>query len=211
MKTYKIQYSKGHLIDIETNKRILLKRGGEFTLLGDDDQFEEFDMLNIPVKKKSPEEKYQSLINKSGVEHLEKICAVGSRLAFRIGINKQTEEDRNREFLFVAVLEEDLYLKSKDGEKWSFCECLCYSQECLEGDLQMIEPVYGNSLNNLYSNLVAFYFPLQRSGACNAFDTFHKVHDEVPNLRKIKDSKRTKLEQVREQIVSRYKKTDKTE
>ena len=46
----------------------------------------------------------------------------------------------------------------------------------------MIESVKGNSLNNLFSNMVAFYFPMQRSGACNAFDYFYltdendKVH-----------------------------------
>lgn len=208
MKTYKIRYSKGHLIDVETNKRILLRRGGEFTLLGDNDQFEEYDYLNAPVEKKSSDDKYADLKNKSGVTHLEKICSAGSRLAFRIGIKKRTEEDQHSEFLFVAVLEEDLYLRSSDGEKWTLCECLCYSEECVEGDLQMIEPVYGNSLNNLYSNLVAFYFPLQRSGACNAFDTFHKVGEEVPTLSRIKNSPHTKLKDNRKKIIKEYKKTN---
>ncbi len=203
MKTYKIQYSKGHLVDVETNKRILLKRGGEFTLLGDDDQFEEVDKLNVPLKSKNAIEKYQSLTNK--YEYIEKICSAGSRLVYRVGIKKKTSEDKNNYFLFDAILEEDLYLKSNDGKNPSLCDCLCYSKECLEGDLQMIEPVYGNSLNNLYSNLVAFYFPLQRSGACNAFDTFYIANDEDLNLENLKNKSHLSLRKMRSQIIEKYK------
>ena len=49
MKSFEVKYTKGHLVDIKTNKRIFLKRGGVFNILGDDNQFEEKDELHFEI------------------------------------------------------------------------------------------------------------------------------------------------------------------
>ena len=67
----------------------------------------------------------------------------------------------------------------------------------------MIEPINGNSLNNLFSNMIAVYFTMQRSGACNAFDYFYLIEkDDKPRLFDIKYySKLPKLDDRRKVIV----------
>lgn len=182
MKSFEVKYTKGHLVDIKTNKRIFLKRGGVFNILGDDNQFEEKDELHFEIPPLNDMDKFNQL--KSGYKNfeLEKIASRGQKFVYRIGLSKKTNEDKDMEFLFDCTILEDLYVRSKNLEDWSLCDCVCETTECLEGDIQMIESVKGNSLNNLFSNMVAFYFPMQRSGACNAFDYFYltdendKVH-----------------------------------
>lgn len=174
MKNYEVTYTQGHLVDTKTGKRIFLKRGGRFNILGDDDQFDERDELVLERKALNSEEKHNALHKKYGKDFkLQHILPSGERLLFRIGLSKRHSTDSAPEFLFDAHLLEDLYIRSKEAGKWFLCECLCETRQCIDGELQMIEPVRGYSLNNLFSNMVAFYFPLQRSGSCNAFNTFH--------------------------------------
>ena len=182
MKSFEVKYTKGHLVDIKTNKRIFLKRGSVFNILGDDNQFEEKDELHFEIPPLNDMDKFNQLKSAYKNFELEKIASRGQKFVYRIGLSKKTNEDKDMEFLFDCTILEDLYVRSKNLEDWSLCDCVCETTECLEGDIQMIESVKGNSLNNLFSNMVAFYFPMQRSGACNAFDYFYltdendKVH-----------------------------------
>lgn len=77
----------------------------------------------------------------------------------------------------------------------------------------MIETVQGVSLNSLLSNMVASYFPLQRSGACNAFDTFYfskqsilTLFYEYPKhkLDEVKSGKLKSLNVAREKVKKKY-------
>jgi hypothetical protein len=189
MKNYNVSYTKGHLIDKETGKRIFLKRGGSFTLLGDDDQFEEKDILTTKISPLNSQDKLDSLEKKYNHHKLVKVAEQGATFVYRIGISKRTNEDVSMAFLFNAVLFEDLYIKAKcnaknknDEVKWSLCDCICETTDCLDGDIQLFENVQGTSLSNLFSNMVAFYFPMQRSGACNAFNTFFFAEQETHSL-----------------------------
>jgi hypothetical protein len=173
MKTYQVKYTKGHLVDMQTQNRIFLKRGGMFTILGDDDQFEENDELNIELEPLLSDEKKNYLEKRYPNHEIIKVLNSKQRLFYRIGLSKQTSEEKENEYIFAATLLEDLYLKKSINGVWTMCECLCETKECLYGDIQLVETVRGLSLNNLFSNMVAFYFPLQRSGACNAFKDFY--------------------------------------
>ena len=187
MKSFEVKYTKGHLLDIKSNKRIFLKRGGVFNILGDDNQFEEKDELHFETKPLSENEKLQHLERNHKNFSLKKIASKDQNFVYRIGLSKSTKEDKEREFLFNCTILEDLYIRSRNGEDWSLCDCLCVTTDCLEGEVQMIESVNGNSLNNLFSNMIAFYFPMQRSGACNAFDYFYFIEkDDKPRLIDIK-------------------------
>jgi len=187
MKSFEVKYTKGHLVDIKSNKRIFLKRGGVFNILGDDNQFEEKDELHFETKPLSENEKLQHLERNHKNFSLKKIASKDQNFVYRIGLSKSTKEEKEREFLFNCTILEDLYIRSRNGEDWSLCDCLCVTTDCLEGEVQMIESVNGNSLNNLFSNMIAFYFPMQRSGACNAFDYFYFIEkDDKPRLIDIK-------------------------
>ena len=177
MKSFEVKYTKGHLVDIKTNKRIFLKRGGVFNILGDDDQFEEKDELHFEALPLNEIEKLKQLERNHKGFKLRKIASKYQYLVYRIGLSKKTNEDKENEFLFNCTLQEDLYIRSKNYEDWSLCDCICETTQCLDGDIQMIESVKGNSLNNLFSNMVAFYFPMQRSGACNAFNYFYLMDE----------------------------------
>lgn len=223
MKSYEVTYTKGHLIDVQTGQRIFLKRGGKFNILGDDDQFAEKDELKIIREALSASEKQATLETAHPEYHLEKIAEAQQILVYRIGLSQKTSEDRRYEFLFDAVLLEDLYIRSKNGEDWSLCDCLCESRNCLEGELQMIEAVQGSSLSNLFSNMVAFYFPLQRSGACNAFTTFYysdplpgtemQLFSDSPHrrLNEVKNGALPLLQSQRQEIQERYQSLGKAE
>ena len=175
MKNFQVKYTKGHLINTETNKMILLKREGVFFISGDDDQFIE-EQDEILMKDTTPllgEEKMNQLKQLYPNQQLKPVALAGQKLGYRIGLGKKTSEDKSMEYFFEAVLLEDLYFHSKDNKDWKLCECLCETNKCLNTNFQMYEKIKGKSLNNLFSNIVTFYFPLQRSGACNAFNTFY--------------------------------------
>lgn len=209
MKSFEVKYSKGHLVDIKTGKRIFLKRGGIFNILGDDNQFEEKDELNFQMNPLNEEAKKLQLEKWHKGFDLQRIAKQGQFFVYRIGLSKSTKEDKEKEFLFNAIILEDLYIRSKNGEDWSLCDCLCETTRCLDGDVQMIESVKGNSLNNLFSNMVAFYFPMQRSGACNAFDYFYFAEDaDKERLVDVKMRKLESLDSIRQKMIT-YIKFDK--
>jgi hypothetical protein len=211
MKSYEVTYKQGHLVDIKTGKRIFLKRGGKFKIHGTEDQFEERDELLLEKEALDSDAKYQALKNKHKKHLLKNVLKVGDNLLYRIGLSKQHSGDKDQEFLFDAFLLEDLYLYSKDGKSWALCDCICETRNCIDGELQMIEPIRGKSLNSLFSNMVAFYFPLQRSGTCNAFSTFHlETAGSVTDLSHFKHNKKVvvSLDRIRQQVKEIHKQSE---
>lgn len=186
MKNFEVTYTKGHLVDKTTGKRVFLKRGGSFTVLGDDNQFEEKDELEVKLNVLGTDQKLQRLSTEFKNHVFVRCAESGERLVYRIGLRKTTSEEKTREFVFDAILLEDLYIKSRNGINWSLCDCLCETRECVYGDVQMVETVRGLSLSNLFSNMVAFYFPLQRSGSTNALEQFFFSPEQNPDMHELK-------------------------
>jgi len=108
MKSFEVKYTKGHLVDTKTNKRIFLKRGGVFNILGDDNQFEEKDELHFDTKPLSETEKLQQLEKNHKNFSLIKIASKDQNFVYRIGLSKSTKEDKEKEFLFNCTILEDL-------------------------------------------------------------------------------------------------------
>ncbi len=206
MKNYVVSYIKGHLVDQKTGKRIFLKRGGEFFIQGDDDQFEEKDELHKTEDPLPENEKLSWLLEAHPGFIFEKLADAGKEFVFRVGLATTTSEDKFREFFFKARILEELYIKSKTGKKWSLCDCLCQAYDSLDNRIQMIEPVNGKSLNNLFANVVTFYFPLQRSTACNAFKTFLFADTYNPMLNVLNIQRLVSLENIRVDIINNFKK-----
>ncbi len=204
MKSYQITYTKGHLIDVTTGKRIFLKRGGTFNILGDDNQFEIKDELQFNHNILETKEKLASLEKTYKNHTLFKIAEVGQKFLYRVGLSNRTSEDKEQEFLFDAYVLEDLYLRSKDGQEWSLCDCIAETRNCIEGEVQMIESVKGVSLNNLFSNMIAFYFPMQRSGACNAFDYFFFAQNDSNGMAEVKNRNLMSIDNARNQARKEF-------
>lgn len=207
MKRFNVKYSKGHLIDTSTKKRIFLKRGGMFNISGDDNCFEEKDDLAIEQKSLDSIAKLESLKYKYNKYHIEKITAEGQEYFYRFGLSKKTSEDKVREYCFNAIILEDLYLRSKNGSDWLLCECLCKTTECIDGGMQLFEPVVGSSLNNLYANLITSYFPMQRSSTCSVYNTFFLLEK---NSNSKFDDKKTSMKfigMIRDRTKNNFKKS----
>lgn len=203
MKSYEAIYSKGHLVDVKTGKRIFLKRGEKFIITGQDEHFEEKDALKNIHEIRNAQEKYDYLRKNYEGEFLIKIADKDTTLEFGINITKPTNEDKKEKFRFKAVLLEDLYMHSKGGKKekdWTLCDCTCEVSECIEGELNLFEPLQSKSLNALYTEMVGFYFNGQRNPACNAFKTYKIIYDTT-NTFQYFASKTLLLDEVRKREI----------
>ena len=205
MKNYNVIYNKGHLVNAETGKRLLLKRGKRFSIQGDNDSFEEEDELTkLHEKALDRDEKLEKLDYNFRNHKFYPVAKAGDYLAFSISIRHQTDEDNTKTYWFNAEILEDLYMKknlnSKD-QKISLAPCLVKTVDCFRGDINLYEDIYGFSLNNLFSNMVAFYFMLQRSGACNAFRTFQILSHKAESYDDYQRIKKMSLEDIRKEMM----------
>jgi hypothetical protein len=179
MKTFKVIYERGHFIDKETRKRILPVQGEEYMLFSETGAFlEEDEMLKLPTTKDA-EEKRMWAIGEFGEGNFVRVLEAGQQLVFRLGNSKSANKDLGKEYLLTCKLMEDLYLyrlKKRSGEAdidWRAANCLCVLEDCLRGDLTLTDKITAISLNQLFSNVVQFYFSLQRSSAVSIFNDFY--------------------------------------
>ncbi|MEQ8240404.1 MAG: hypothetical protein RIA69_14390 [Cyclobacteriaceae bacterium] len=169
-----------------TNKRVLLKSGATFSIQGDDETFSETDPLNKIPESLSSREKFELIENK--YNQPKKVFTSGSMFKFRIGVGRVAEDDVDREYWFSGRLLEDLYFYVTDKEKIRLCPCDCVMEQITSGEILFVEKVFGLSLNNLFSNVVTFYLPLQRSGSADSFTTFYFNGRQLEEEREIYDA-----------------------
>ncbi|WP_146066518.1 hypothetical protein [Candidatus Venteria ishoeyi] len=191
------------MIDIETGKQIILKRGGIFQISGDDHQFEEKDELHQDYEPLDSEKKLDFLKEKHENYRLRKIADAEQVFVYRLGLSKKTSEEQANKFLFNAILLDDLYMRSLDGKKWTLCDCYCETTKCLDGELEISESVKANSLNKLYSDVISYYFPRQRSTACNAFNTFYFAINPNHIYDDVKPGRLKSLDDVRKEFIKK--------
>lgn len=204
MKNFEIFFKNNQFIDKQTGKALHFKPNATYTIQGDNENFLLEDFL---VQHKTPlnsKGKGEDLIKKFSNFHLRKIADAGTIFYFRIGLGKITEEEREREYLFKAVIKEDLYLKSKEGKNWNLCSCICKATELVEGKLGFpFEEIEADSLSELFANVVCTYFNRKRATACNAFTTFYfEPKEEVPSLYWIKNKARLNLDLKRKTLMN---------
>lgn len=94
MKSFEVKYTKGHLVETKTGKRIFLKRGGVFNILGDDDQFQIKDELQINFKPLDSLKKLNDLKSKHWGYFFKKVADNGQKFVYRIGLSKTTSEEK---------------------------------------------------------------------------------------------------------------------
>lgn len=179
MQTFKVHFRHGHFIDVITKKRLILTQGEEYIISSTSDAFS-FDDSKLNLENPlNSEKKLESIQNEYRGGEYFKILDSNVRLVFRLGNPKKLKGDENHEFAFACTLLEDLYIYQKKGNtgtakiNWRLAKCRCVLDECLLGGIEVTEKIPAVSLNNLFSQTVMFYFNMQRTGSCNAFDTFY--------------------------------------
>lgn len=183
MKAYKVIYKHGHFIDSETNQRLIPVHNAEYIITASDDAFEHVD-TKLELKDILDETGKADWVSMGyGANHI-KLLKASTQLAFRIGNSKRAKGEDSMQYIFACTLLEDLYLyllkdKTKSEYKhWRLADCKCKLEQCILGGLTFSEKVTANSLNELFSNTVQFYFSLQRSSSTNVFNTFFN-YDEI--------------------------------
>lgn len=207
MKNYEITFKNGLLIDKKTGKRLHLKPFETYYLQGDDDSFLLDDYVKDDYEPLNSEEKLEFLQNKYKKFELAPLAPKGTKLIFRIGLGKRSQEDTASEYLFEAIIQEDLYIKNKfKSNSWSLCDCVCKCTELLEGDLGFpFQAIEANSLSELFANVVSTYFNKKRSTACNAFKTYYILpKDKAPSLTWYKNAKGSNLDIKRKAIKIKH-------
>jgi hypothetical protein len=178
MEEFKVEYQHGHFIELATRRRLIPVQGSLYTIIANP---EDFNKEDAKLKMSSPvnsSKKSELLEKEYGQGNIKKILEAGEKLIFRIGNSRMVLGDESREYFFLAVLLEDLYLgklKYRDGNKindWRLADCKCELVSCIRGGLVLTEKIQAESLNKLFSQTVMFYFSMQRSGSANAFSTF---------------------------------------
>jgi hypothetical protein len=178
MKAFKVKYYHGHFIDVETKKRILPVQGYEYHISAEEEAFKSEDEKLRAIIPKNTQQKANWVAEEYANSNHFKLLEAGRKLFYRVGNSKRVQGDESYEYLFSCELLEDLYIyqipkrKGDSAKDWRLCDCVCRINECIEGNLSLGEQVVAPSLNWLFSLTVMFYFNMQRSPTCNAFDTF---------------------------------------
>ncbi len=207
MKNFEVFFKNNQFVDKQTGKALHFKPNATYAIQGDNENFLLEDFLVQKFIPLSSEQKKEALHKKFKSFQLIKIADEGTFFYFRIGLGKITEEEIEREYLFRAVIQEDLYLKSKLGEKWNLCYCICKVIQLVEGDLGFpFEEIEANSLSELFANVVSTYFNKKRATSCNAFTTFYfEPKEETPSLYWIKNNAALNLDLKRKSILIKKK------
>ncbi len=178
METFKVKYIHGQFIEVNTHQRIIPVQGAEYIISGNTADFKKEDeKLRVSVAS-STETMRKWAREKFGEGNYLKLLDTGSQLIFRVGNSKKIYGDESREYIFSCTLQEDLYLflvkggDKKNPKDWRLANCICELWECLDGGLLITEKIKAESLNQLFTKTVMFYFNLQRSGSTNVFSTF---------------------------------------
>ena len=208
MKAYKVSYQNNQFIDIETDKRIILKPGNEFILSGNDVAFTEEDKTLKINDPKCDKDKEKHMIEKYGKDNVLKIIPSGAHLFFRVGNPKVTEKNEIHEHLFRCKIKEDLYLylmKNKDHRdhmNWRLADCSCELDKFIYGGFEHFESIKAESLNKLFSQTVMYYFNMKRSGSTNAFDTYFIHFDNMEiDIEKVRRKKYQSLGDTRKETI----------
>jgi len=205
MKNLEVIYQNGQLILAQNKNQIHLVPGKKYYINGDDDAFLEHGYMEEKNNIRNEKEMLAYINTQYGNFTCERILQAGTKLYFRIGLGRKTLEDKTNEYLFDAILLEDLYIRSQQGTTWRLCECICKTGEYRDNKLPFTHTITGNSLSNLFSNVVTHYFSYKRATTCNAFNTF-ALASEVGNvnLNWIKRKDTVFIENIRNDVVRHF-------
>ena len=166
MKNYNIIYKNNKFYDTSTGNRVFPKDDGKFVLVGDNDAFANHDPLNKPHENVlDSREQIVKMKKIKTLRKYKKILPAGSELTFDFSITKKKHENEPPRYKFRLKLFEDLFLYSsvtlKNDSHIELQSCRCVVFQDLNGNVEYFEPIFANSLNEIFSKTRQFYFPNQ--------------------------------------------------
>jgi|JI8StandDraft_2_1071088.scaffolds.fasta_scaffold45069_1 hypothetical protein len=211
MKRYNVTFQNGSFLETGTGKRIIPQQGKSYVLAGDDDAFATKDQNLSVTQVLEPEEKLRYFRKKYPNHEFEQILDVDEIVYFKLSLSTDLKYNIKEEFIFRVHILEPLYLyknRESDGiakSNWRLADCAARLEECVEGDLVLFEKIEMPSLNSLYAAVIQFYFKFRRSPSANAFKTFYRMKNPNQGYGRVLGSKLEYLEELRQQVVRRYK------
>lgn len=158
----------GHLYNIETGKRIILKEGSLINLLG---EFEHISYLTIdlPELKTAKQQKEIALMSNKNYRLL---LAKGEFVYFHLNCDKLNNEF----YYFKAILHEDLWVlrtvTGKNKKGYHFSDCVCETIENTSNNIEFYENLIGYSLNDLYRRNSIIYLGAENAANARVSSTF---------------------------------------
>lgn len=171
MKNLNVIYRNGHFYNKENEKRIIFKEENSYSIQGYKNSF----LLEDPLNEKHKSEEIldadamkADILNIKELESYALLLPAGTKLQFHLGTLKKAAENQHNYFRFELELLEDLYLYRKKtmkagNKRLNDCKCVIYKETT--GNLQNFEKVYGNSLNNAYSQTCMLYLAARRTSS----------------------------------------------
>ncbi|MBV6512051.1 MAG: hypothetical protein FMNOHCHN_01541 [Ignavibacteriaceae bacterium] len=182
MKSFEVICKSGHLIDPQTGKRVILMEDHKYTIAGAESSFRAPNEQDIDkILKNSGQKNVRT--EKVDADRFKKLLSAGSKLHFQISGVKRGGKEFFPAYSFICIILEDLYVYLKKDRKnesytdWALSPCKCRLEECMSGGLMITDYLLSNSLNSLFSHTVQYYFPNQRSGSANVFETFSLIEE----------------------------------
>ncbi len=188
MKAFKVIHQNGLLFNRDNGKRIILKEQLEYLISGEDSSFEEQDKLNA---EPDPTDILNSADMRVLVNHKHRDCDIrkvfdqDQLFVFRIGLGKTKTGDQGYEYFFLCRILEDLYSYKRTKDSFPrLCQCHCVVEQCLSKNLNLFEPVFAYSLNEVASHTIGHFFSLKRATSLNVLTEFKSI----PNVSEVQSN-----------------------
>lgn len=194
MKTIRFIYKQGRLINTENGNQVQLKHGMSYDITGLDKSFIEKEPKD-QLKPLDKEEKLLQLKKMYKNNVLFLIAQTGTVLKYKLNHPDEYEEENIGDIYYRAVLQEDLYFFHNSAGDWNLCPCICLTDKEISGKnpLKLFEPIRGNSLSNLFNEMVTTFYAHLRTPGTNAFKTF-SIYDSSNHFHNLK------LEKIRDKL-----------
>jgi len=188
MKNINVKYKYGHLWDIESGQRIVLRENAKFSISIDNSDIDYQDFINHENRGLSSSEQERLIKSMDHFENFEKILKKGDMLYFDIKLNLKNDAQERIECEFELILLEDLYIYTKNNWKEKepkLFNCACIVQKETTNHLEFFEPINAFSINNAYEKTFTHYFANHGSPTCNVYDKFYEYENRTRKYLKI--------------------------
>lgn len=176
MKTIRAQYLQGKWHDTETGEIVYMKHGQTYDIIGTNIGFET--APSKPLVPLNSEEKLKDLQSKIKRTSFYLLAKAGEVLHYKLNPPSDHPDQQDKtvtiENHYNCILKEDLYLYLTKAQDWRLCPCICETTTAVMGNtaLTIEYPIKGESLNNLFAEMITTFYPHYRSTSGNALKNF---------------------------------------
>jgi|GEM_PF-4468308 len=199
-KSFEVTYERGHFYT-KDGQKIILEANGTYTISSEKSAFYDKDPLLREYQPLSSLEKAKQILARNLESRSAKVLSAGTVFSFHTELSNTDGHDKEkRQYMFEGQILEDLYLIQNSSGHWRCASCISRLDSCSEEEMKLREPLYANSLNQLFASTITYYFGLKRSTAINVFKRFTFIVKNPLDL-DILDANQYQLEYFRDLLV----------